>query len=97
MANFGDADLSIFFGDFGEDITYAGITVKGIVDRNDQRESGYGVEMVDRITMVTVPANSFPTALVREAAVTVGGTAMVIREVVQKNDGGITTFATVLP
>lgn len=92
-----DADLPAYFADMGDVITYAAVTVNGLVDTHDERASGFGVELVDRILIVTVPYNAFPTPLAREAAVTVNGVAMVINEIMQKNDGGLTTFSAVLP
>jgi len=81
----------------GEPITYAGVTVQGLVDANDQRQSGFGLEMVDRVTLVTVPYNAFPTPLVKEASVTVNAVAMVIKNPELMRDGGLITFAAVLP
>jgi hypothetical protein len=92
-----DADLSVFFSDFCDDITYAGVTVKGMVDRHDERAAGYGVEMVGRLVIVSVPYNAFPTPLLQEAAVIVDGTSMLVNTILQKNDGGVTTFSAVLP
>lgn len=97
MVNFGDDDLDVFFGEFAVPIIYAGQTVLGIVDSYDARESGYGLEMVDRIKTVSVPYNAFATPLVREAAITVDGVAMVIKTPELMRDGAIITFSVVLP
>lgn len=95
---FGDSDAAVFFGDFGVDVTYNGVTVKGLVDNYDERNSSVAgaLGMVDRINVVTVPSTAFPT-MKRETNVVVDGTLYVVQDIMQKNDGGIMAFAVALP
>ncbi|MFL5481141.1 MAG: hypothetical protein ACJ8AK_03045 [Gemmatimonadaceae bacterium] len=88
---FGDSDLSAFFGDFGVDLVFNGVTVKAIDSTYDQRDSlaaGY-VDVVDRVTLLEIPYNAFNPMPKRGDTVTAAGAVMKVRDPLVIGDGGI--------
>lgn len=96
---FGDADLPAFFADMGVPVTYGAVTVFGLVDAYDERDGSAQamVDVADRITDVTVPADAFPVFPPRGALLTLNGAAYRVRDVVQQKDGGIAHLFLVTP
>lgn len=96
---FGDSDLKVFFADFGVDLTFNGVTVKALDDSYDQRDSGSQsfVDLVDLVTMIQLPYNSFNPMPKRGDTVTLVSTDMKVRDVLQEKDGGVTQLFLVKP
>jgi hypothetical protein len=96
---FGDSDLTSFFSDFGVNMTFNGVTVKVIEDSYDSRDSlsSSVVDVLDRVTLVQLPYNSFATMPKRGDTVTLVSTQMKVRDVIAEKDGGITQLFLVTP
>lgn len=96
---FGDSDLPTFFGDFGVNLTFGGVTVKVIEDAYDLRDSlsSTVVDVRDRVTLVQLPYNSFSPMPKRGDTVTLVSTSMKVRDVIAEKDGGITQLFLVTP
>lgn len=79
---FGDADLPTFFQDFGEDIVFNSVTVKGLIDDEDARENGAanGLDVVGEVMCITVPYNAWSPMPTRKSAITVAGVNKVVRD-----------------
>lgn len=89
---FGDSDLPTFFGDFGVDLVFNGVTVKALDSTYDQRDSfsSSAVDVLDRATLVELPFNSFSPMPKRGDSVTAAGAVMKVRDAVTIGDGRIT-------
>jgi hypothetical protein len=87
----GDDDLPTFFSDFGIPVTFGGVTVNALSDAYDLQEGqSMGADLSGRITDLTLASNSFNPFPKRNNAIVVNGVAMVVRDVEQQKDGGIT-------
>jgi hypothetical protein len=88
---FGDEDLATFFGDFGVDLVFNGVTVKAIDSTYDQRDSlasGY-VDVVDRVTLLEIPFNSFSPMPKRGDTIIADSAAMKVRDTLAVGDGRV--------
>ena len=96
---FGDSDLPTFFADFGVNLTFNGVTVKVLDDSYDSRDQGSSsfVDVVDRLTMIQLPYNSFSPMPKRGDTVTLVATSMKVRDVIAEKDGGVTQLFLVTP
>ena len=90
---FGDSDIPTFFADMGVAISVFPDTTMGFIDASDQADAqafgGAHVRVVDRQTVLTIPLGSLPN-LVRDGQITVDGTVMRVRDIMQERDGAIT-------
>jgi hypothetical protein len=96
---FGDSDLPTFFADFGVNLTFNGVTVKVIEDTYDSRDSLSSsiVGVLDRVTLVQLPFNSFSPMPKRGDTVVLASTSMKVRDAIAEKDGGITQLFLVTP
>lgn len=88
---FGDADLPSFFADFGVDVVFRGVTVKGNFDRPVQiklADQGYG-GVETGFPAVRLPYNAFSPMPTEGDAVNVDGTAYTVAEVTAESDGAV--------
>lgn len=96
---FGDSDLSAFFADMGVNLTFNGVTVKVMDDTYDSRDSGSSsvIDVLDRVTLIQLPYNSFSPMPKRGDSVVLVSTTMKVRDVIAEKDGGITQLFLVTP
>ncbi|MEY8688329.1 MAG: hypothetical protein AB9M53_00435 [Leptothrix sp. (in: b-proteobacteria)] len=84
-------NLDVFLKDFGLPCTAAGRSFTGILDQPDETMSMAGVNVLSTMYLCTVKtSDAQASALVTGAAITVNGTAFVIRDVMLDDDGVFT-------
>lgn len=86
------AEIQAMLNDFGVDVTIAGVTAKGVVDRVDE-ELAIGLETraIGKSIMVTVKSGALP-GLANEATAIVDGVSYKVTFIMQIGDGALTKF-----
>lgn len=89
--SFGDGDLGIFSADMGVDVTFAGVTVRGLLDETDLPAvtSDGAVEGIVHGTTLTMsaPDRTLLTGLSIDSILTVDGRSFTVREFLRVDDG----------
>lgn len=92
---FGDSDLPAFFGDFGVDVTFNGVTVLGLMDNPvavklaDRGFGGFETQM----PALRLPYNAFTVMPVETDQITVDGVLYSVSERTAEGDGKIVCYA----
>jgi len=89
---YNEAEIQAMLNEFGVDVTIAGVTAKGIVDRVDE-ELMVGLEThgIGKSIMVTVTSAAFP-GLTNEAMAIVDGVSYKVTNIMQIGDGALKRF-----
>lgn len=89
--SFGDGDLATFAGDMGVDVTFAGVTVRGLLDETDLpavTSDGAVEGIVHGTTLaLSAPARAALVGLTIDSHLTADGRAFVVREFLRVDDG----------
>ncbi len=82
--------LDVFFADFGVVCTAGGRTFRGLLDTPDETLNMGGVNILSTMYVCTVKTDDATAAgLVSGSAITVGGVAYVVRDVMLVDDGAL--------
>ena len=96
MPNFGDADLPVFFADFGVPCFFNGQSAQGIFDRpleDKVAEQGWG-GITTALPKVRIPYNGFSPAMPRSNdTIVVNGTDYTIVDRTTEEDGAVIGYS----
>jgi hypothetical protein len=89
--SFGEGDLPVWTADFGVDVTFGGVTVKGILDETDLpavTADGSVEGLVHGTTLaISSPDLALLVGLTIDSALTVDGRSFTVREFLRIDDG----------
>lgn len=89
MPAFGAADVGVLFQDAGVPVTYNGVTVQGLFDHAEVLErDAQGFQLPIARKVCRIPSGSLTVPI--DAAVTIDGTAYVVRDHALEGDGAVT-------
>lgn len=94
---FGDADLGVFFADFGKEtaVTFSGVTVPGILDQPESvhlGDRGFG-GINATLPVVRLPYNAFSPMPKNTDRLVVAGQAYTVTERTAESDGAILAYS----
>ena len=86
-------NLAVFFADFGVPCSVGAVNFTGILDRPDETLSLAGVNVLSTMYQLAAQTSDVQAAgVVSGTAITMGGQAYVVRDVLLLDDGAVTSL-----